>query len=828
MTRPSPTGSSIIDSGSRDKSLPQKRPRNDNSFESTRDRLTRDVLTRQNNPTATNSTTMSAPLPVVPTVSPEQMYSNFEEWIKMATDNKINATNSWNFALIDYFHEMTFIRDGDSINFQRASCTLDGCVKIYTSRVDSVATETGKLLTGLADQKKDGLDDGDHDGEDGGHERRSRRRTHRSEATLLKDFSSLALKKLDVDFAVDPLFKKTSADFDEGGARGLLLNHLNLDQDCKIIFDSSDARREQDDDDDDDGDGFDADTDTDGDSSSNDNNSNIEDHSHQANPQISSSTDGNVGDAQNDDNDKVIADGKNSLFDNPIAPAGQLDAIDDPANPKFMEQEFIELSTLKARLRLDDLFCDLQICPTLNQVDFFTDGTISVSGFDKEDNDQDGVDRTDTAVEDEEEQVDAPEEDQFDYGYDAFDFGDDDAGDDGQELMDPFADPVDGDDTPGEDGRDDEHNTMEITETDQVTNISTNQENELLSYFDTTLSKNWAGPTHWKLRKTKSTSVKQDKNHDDGTNSAATERSQKKPSARLFTIDFLEGEDIITDDIFALPRRANITVNNTKDHSLHLLPDDENFSSKQLLRYFMKPVFSVARWKNKNFKSQTDETTEIVDDGPHDVFDLDQGPDINYWAKQEDVEEPQGIDFGNDDLQFNDDAVSQFDDVPAQQDDYNDTLDFLTQDESAVYGDPLITNHQIKKTKTPYVDYARTAKRVDVRKLKENLWRALIMDPANKKRPSENGKVCGERRFTDVLRDLKKMYPPKVMKDISVPFCFICLLHLANEQNLVITGLNRADENDDGDDGDDHVLGDDSDWMASEDMLNEVKIVQIL
>ena len=63
----------------------------------------------------------------------------------------MNANNSWNFALIDYFHEMTFLRDGDSINFQKASCTLDGCVKIYTSRVDSVATETGKLLSGLAD-----------------------------------------------------------------------------------------------------------------------------------------------------------------------------------------------------------------------------------------------------------------------------------------------------------------------------------------------------------------------------------------------------------------------------------------------------------------------------------------------------------------------------------------------------------------------------------------------------------------------------------------------------------------------------------------------------
>lgn len=79
--------------------------------------------------------------------------ANFEEWMKMATDNKINASNSWNFALIDYFHDMSLLREGDGVNFQKASCTLDGCVKIYTSRVDSVATETGKLLSGLAESR---------------------------------------------------------------------------------------------------------------------------------------------------------------------------------------------------------------------------------------------------------------------------------------------------------------------------------------------------------------------------------------------------------------------------------------------------------------------------------------------------------------------------------------------------------------------------------------------------------------------------------------------------------------------------------------------------
>lgn len=103
--------------------------------------------------------------------------ANFEEWMKMATDNKINANNSWNFALIDYFHDMSLLKEGDGVNFQKASCTLDGCVKIYTSRVDSVATETGKLLSGLADSRdKRGRDneaegeegDEDEDGEEGG------------------------------------------------------------------------------------------------------------------------------------------------------------------------------------------------------------------------------------------------------------------------------------------------------------------------------------------------------------------------------------------------------------------------------------------------------------------------------------------------------------------------------------------------------------------------------------------------------------------------------------------------------------------------------------
>ena len=41
-------------------------------------------------------------------------------------------------------------------------------------------------------------------------------------------------------------------------------------------------------------------------------------------------------------------------------------------------------------------------------------------------------------------------------------------------------------------------------------------------------------------------------------------------------------------------------------------------------------------------------------------------------------------------------------------------------------------------------------------------------------------------RFTQIMSDLQTVYPKQAMNDISTSFCFICLLHLANEKGLVI------------------------------------------
>jgi condensin complex subunit 2 len=146
---------------------------------------------------------------------------------------------------------MSLLRNNvdNSINFQRASSTLDGCVKIWISRVDSVGTETGKLLSNLAsDGREAGDEEPTSDNPDAQEPSQKRRKaTHRSDSTLAKNPLQLKNKKLDLEFSIDPLFWKTCEDFDEGGAHGLLMNHLGLGvgSECalRVIFDGSDSVR---------------------------------------------------------------------------------------------------------------------------------------------------------------------------------------------------------------------------------------------------------------------------------------------------------------------------------------------------------------------------------------------------------------------------------------------------------------------------------------------------------------------------------------------------------------------------------------------------------
>ncbi|XP_024542601.1 condensin complex subunit 2-like [Selaginella moellendorffii] len=175
-------------------------------------------------------------------LTPDQVLELLNNCIKLAAENKINQQNTWDLKLIDYLPHIVKADNNEDTqtNFQKASCTLEASAKIYSCRVDSVHTETYKVLGGLhrsAKEKNDTPEACENGGTEQQHEHHKRKDCHKQ---TLESYESLNVKHFDAAMNVDPLFHQTSAQFDEGGAKGLLLNTLSVYRGCEILFDSQD------------------------------------------------------------------------------------------------------------------------------------------------------------------------------------------------------------------------------------------------------------------------------------------------------------------------------------------------------------------------------------------------------------------------------------------------------------------------------------------------------------------------------------------------------------------------------------------------------------
>ncbi|XP_065016320.1 condensin complex subunit 2-like isoform X1 [Musa acuminata AAA Group] len=175
-----------------------------------------------------------------------QIMDLFHNCIKLASENKINQKNTWELGLIDHLSEIIRVspEDDDETNFQKASCTLEAGVKIYSMRVDSVHSEAYKVLGGInragREEDNDNMETVDNidTAQADGLSKKDLERKMSPLLTLESSFDALNLKKFDVAFVVDPLYHQTSAQFDEGGAKGLLLNNLGVYGGCRVLFDS--------------------------------------------------------------------------------------------------------------------------------------------------------------------------------------------------------------------------------------------------------------------------------------------------------------------------------------------------------------------------------------------------------------------------------------------------------------------------------------------------------------------------------------------------------------------------------------------------------------
>lgn len=135
--------------------------------------------------------------------------------------------------------------------------------------------------------------------------------------------------------------------------------------------------------------------------------------------------------------------------------------------------------------------------------------------------------------------------------------------------------------------------------------------------------------------------------------------------------------------------------------------------------------------------------------------------------------------------------MDMFQDARETQDDENGPV--KTEEQTVKFGSQLLVTPS--SARPDYVKFSRTAKKVDVRRLKTNLWKGLSIDVSKeaevKKQQSEEQETT---RFSDVVSTLQDVYPKKQLADISTSFCFICLLHLANEKGLEITGTEDMED----------------------------------
>ncbi|KAL1812911.1 hypothetical protein ACET3Z_022976 [Daucus carota] len=194
---------------------------------------------------ATTVVAPSAPPDSSPCLNKENILELFQNCIKLASENKINQKNTWELTLIDHLCDIIKVDVENDVetNFQKASCTLEAGVKIYSMRVDSVHSEAYKVL-GAIKRVGQGNEDGtveDSDISAGQEENKLKKEKDRKLSpisTLESSYELLNVKKFDAAFAIDPLYHQTSAQFDEGGAKGLLLNNLGVYGGCRVLFDS--------------------------------------------------------------------------------------------------------------------------------------------------------------------------------------------------------------------------------------------------------------------------------------------------------------------------------------------------------------------------------------------------------------------------------------------------------------------------------------------------------------------------------------------------------------------------------------------------------------
>jgi condensin complex subunit 2 len=228
-----------------------------------------------------------------------------------------------------------------------------------------------------------------------------------------------------------------------------------------------------------------------------------------------------------------------------------------------------------------------------------------------------------------------------------------------------------------------------------------------------------------------------------------------------------------TKDENVLPYDVGFNPNGTSSNSLH-----------ELTKFFLRPNISILQPLSQNHmniasnKGQTVEVKKIVD------FNLQTTTDWGMDENDDENNDGPGFDFGGNE-------------------------DNSCDDEYLV---PVLEN--VRKVDKVRVGFATVAKKVDVKRLKRDLWNELESHFNSKALNEQLQEIEGDHATAKIIEDkpavvstnelsvvsfqdtVRTLGQQQAQTDITLPFYFICILHLANEKGLRLEQTDFGDNND--------------------------------
>ncbi|KAJ8379302.1 hypothetical protein SKAU_G00000800 [Synaphobranchus kaupii] len=279
------------------------------------------------------------------------------------------------------------------------------------------------------------------------------------------------------------------------------------------------------------------------------------------------------------------------------------------------------------------------------------------------------------------------------------------------------------------------------------------------SYFSPRTMATWAGPGYWRFKPLH----KQDHLPD--------KESRKRKPKKTFELDF--NDDINFDVYFRTTRAATTNSKSalSTSNKKTTLPADFHYPPEALSQLNFKPSSTLCKLGMKRLSGELGDGI-----GDYDYNNANDTANFCPALQGRDSEDDDGG-FGGPEGDFEMTSQPFAHGVPPASQDV---------DGISTYGEDNLVPEPQKVNKIE-INYAKTAKKMDMKRLKNTMW-SLLTDcldkPFKEGEGAETAMVPGEKAFSQTTKTLLQRLPHAMAQNMSVPLAFVALLHLANEKNL--------------------------------------------